>query len=251
MEILTTHLDYNSNDAFADELSIWTKKETMKKITIPESWSEVTISQLREILQLETTNKMKYAIEVASILSDTDPETIRGLSATYLNEVNKSLSFIDELPKLGYSNNFTIDNQLYAVNDFKQFTLGQWIDIEMLGKDWKSNLHKILAVIYLPAKEVKGKLVIDKYDGIIDDRAEVMDKMKVSEVYSASVFFSNFGQELTVASSLKAMNKQIKELRKNLPLKKRIMSSGTGIKFWIGSQVNRLSIWRRLQRKTH
>ncbi len=92
---------------------------------------------------------MKYAIEVASILSDTDPETIRGLSATYLNEVNKSLSFIDELPKLGYSNNFTIDNQLYAVNDFKQFTLGQWIDIEMLGKDWKSNLHKILAVIYL------------------------------------------------------------------------------------------------------
>ena len=85
MEISTTHLDYNSNDAFKDELSIWTKKETMKKITIPESWSEVTISQLREILQLETNNKMKYAIEVASILSDTDPETIRGLSATYLN----------------------------------------------------------------------------------------------------------------------------------------------------------------------
>ena len=77
-----------------------------------------------------------------------------------------------------------------------------------------------------------------------------MDKMKVSDVYSASVFFSNFGQELTVASSLKAMNKQIKELRKNLPLRKRIMNNGTGIKFWIGSQVNRLSIWRRWRRKT-
>ena len=44
MEISTTHLDYEPNDAFKDELSIWTKKETMKKITIPESWSEVTIS---------------------------------------------------------------------------------------------------------------------------------------------------------------------------------------------------------------
>lgn len=250
MEILTTHLDYNSNDAFKDELSVWTKKETMKKIIIPESWSEVTISQLREILQLDTTNKMKYAIEVASILSDTDTETIRGLSATYLNEVNKSLGFIHELPKLGYSNNFTVDNQLYAVNDFKYFTLGQWIDIEMLGKDWKSNLHKILAVIYLPATEVKGKLVIDKYDGKIDDRAEVMDRMKVSEVYSASVFFSNFGQELIVGSSLKAMNKEIKELKKNLPLRKRIMSNGIGIRSWIGSQVNRLSIWRRWRRKT-
>jgi hypothetical protein len=243
-------MDYKPNDGFADELSVWTKKETMKKIIIPESWSEVTISQLREILQLDTTNKMKYAIEVASILSDTDTETIRGLSATYLNEVNKSLGFINELPKLGYSNNFTVDGQLYAVNDFKYFTLGQWIDIEMLGKDWKSNLHKILAVIYLPATEVKGKLVIDKYDGKIDDRAEVMDKMKVSEVYSASVFFSNFGQELIVGSSLKAMNKEIKELKKSLPLRKRIMSNGTGIKFWIGSQVNRLSIWRRWRRKT-
>jgi oligoribonuclease (3'-5' exoribonuclease) len=250
MEILTTHLDYNSNDAFKDELSVWTKKENMKKIIIPESWSEVTISQLREILELDTTNKMKYAIEVASILSDTDTETIRGLSATYLNEVNKSLGFINDLPKLGYSNNFTVDGQLYAVNDFKYFTLGQWIDIEMLGKDWKSNLHKILAVIYLPATEVKGKLIIEKYDGKIDDRAEVMDKMKVSEVYSASVFFSNFGQELIVGSSLKAMNKEIKELKKNLPLRKRIMNSGTGIKFWIGSQVNRLSIWRRWRRKT-
>ena len=250
MEILTTHLDYNSKDAFKDELSVWTKKETMKKIIIPESWSEVTISQLREILQLDTTNKMKYAIEVASILSDTDTETIRGLSATYLNEVNKSLGFIHELPKLGYSNNFTVDGQLYAVNDFKYFTLGQWIDIEMLGKDWKSNLHKILAVIYLPATEVKGKLVIDKYDGKIDDRAEVMDRMKVSDVYSASVFFSNFGQELIVGSSLKAMNKEIKELRKNLPLRKRIMSNGIGIRSWIGSQVNRLSIWRRWRRKT-
>jgi len=243
-------MDYKPNDGFADELSVWTKKETMKKIIIPESWSEVTISQLREILQLDTTNKMKYAIEVASILSDTDTETIRGLSATYLNEVNKSLGFIHELPKLGYSNNFTVDGQLYAVNDFKYFTLGQWIDIEMLGKDWKSNLHKILAVIYLPATEVKGKLVIDKYDGKIDDRAEVMDKMKVSEVYSASVFFSNFGQELIVGSSLKAMKTEIKELRKNLPLRRRIMNSGIGIRSWIGSQVNRLSIWRRWRRKT-
>ena len=243
-------MDYKPNDGFADELSVWTKKETMKKIIIPESWSEVTISQLREILDLDTTNKMKYAIEVASILSDTDTETIRGLSATYLNEVNKSLGFIHELPKLGYSNNFTVDGQLYAVNDFKYFTLGQWIDIEMLGKDWKSNLHKILAVIYLPATEVKGKLVIEKYDGKIDDRAEVMDKMKVSEVYSASVFFSNFGQELIVGSSLKAMKTEIKELRKNLPLRRRIMNSGIGIRSWIGSQVNRLSIWRRWRRKT-
>jgi len=32
MEILTTHLDYKANDAFKDELSVWTKKETMKKI---------------------------------------------------------------------------------------------------------------------------------------------------------------------------------------------------------------------------
>jgi hypothetical protein len=74
--------------------------------------------------------------------------------------------------------------------------------------------------------------------------------MKVSEVYSASVFFSNFGQELIVGSSLKAMNKEIKELKKNLPLRRRIMNSGIGIRSWIGSQANRLSIWRRWRRKT-
>jgi hypothetical protein len=222
----------------------------MKKITIPESWSEVKVSQLREILQLDSTNKMKYAIDVASILSDTDSEVIRNLDAQHLSSVTSALNFVDELPKLGYKNHFTIDGQLYAINDFKYFTLGQWIDIEMLGKDWKENLHKILAVMYLPATEVKGKLLIDKYDGKIDDRALVMDKLPVSDVYSASVFFSTFGQELIVGSSLKAMNKEIAILSKNLPLRKRIMNNGVGIKSWIGSQVNRLSIWRRLRRKT-
>jgi hypothetical protein len=222
-----------------------------KKIIIPESWDEVTIGQLREILQLDESNKMKYAIEVASILSDTDTETIRNLDATYLNQINASLQFIDQLPKLGYSNNVTVEGQLYAITDFKYFTLGQWIDIEMLGKDWKSNLHKILAVMYLPAQEIKGKLVIDKYDGKIDERALIMDSLPVSQVYSASVFFSAFGTELLSSFSLKTMEEEIAILQKNLPLKKRIMNSGAGIKSWIGYLVNRLSIWRKWRVKTH
>jgi len=237
---------YQPNDGFADELSTYTHM----KITIPESFDEVTISQLREISMLDDANKTKYAIDVASILSNTDPEVIRKLNATYLNQITQSLQFIADLPKMGYKQSFTHNGQLYAINDFQYMTLGQWIDIEELGKDWKNNLHKILAVIYLPAEEIKGKLKIEPYDGKFESRAEIMDLRPVSEVYSASVFFSSFAEQLMFDSSLRTLNREIQILQKNLPRWKRIMRSGIGTKSWIGYQVNRLSIWRRLRKKT-
>lgn len=220
------------------------------KITIPESFDEVTISQLREICLLDDSNKTKYAIEVAAILSDTDPEVIRKLDTTYLAQITASLQFVAELPKVNYKQTITVDGKLYAVQDFKRMSLGQWIDIEELGKDWKNNLHKILAVIYLPATEVKGKLVIEPYDGNFDAREQIMDSRPVSEVYAASVFFSTFAEQLMFDSSLKTLNKEIRVMQKNLPLRKRIMLSGRGIKSWIGSQVEILSIWRRWRKKT-
>lgn len=220
------------------------------KITIPESFDEVTISQLREICLLDDSNKTKYAIDVAAILSDTDPEVIRKLDTTYLAQITASLQFVAELPKVNYKQTITVEGQMYAVQDFKRMTLGQWIDIEELGKDWKNNLHKILAVIYLPATEVKGKLIIEPYDGNFEAREQIMDLRPVSEVYAASVFFSTFAEQLMFDSSLKTLNKEIRTLQKNLPLRKRIMLSGRGIKSWIGYQVARLSIWRRWRKKT-
>ena len=220
------------------------------KITIPESFDEVTISQLREICLLDDSNKTKYAIDVAAILSDTDPEVIRKLDTTYLAQITASLQFVAELPKVNYKQTITVEGQMYAVQDFKRMTLGQWIDIEELGKDWKNNLHKILAVIYLPATEVKGKLIIEPYDGNFEAREQIMDLRPVSEVYAASVFFSTFAEQLMFDSSLKTLNKEIRTLQKNLPLRKRIMLSGRGIKSWIGSQVETLSIWRRWRKKT-
>lgn len=221
------------------------------KIIIPDKWDEVTIHQLREISQLDTSNKTKYAIDVLAILSDTDSEDIKKMPPSAINETVKALQFVSELPKFEYKQTITVDGQLYAVNDFSRFTFGQWIDIEELGKNWKENLHKILAVIYLPATEVKGKIKIEPYDGILDERAAIMDKQKVSDVYSASVFFSSFAQQLIADSSLKMLEEQTNQLMKNLPTKKRHIRLGNGIRSWIRFQVNRLSIWRRLRSKTH
>jgi hypothetical protein len=222
------------------------------EITIPTSWDDVKISQLREISSLDTSNKTKYALDVASILADVDSEVIKKMPTHNLTEIVKALAFVSDLPKVGYKQTITINGQLYAVNDFKYFTLGQWIDIEELGKDWKHNLHKILAVIYLPATEVKGKLNIEPYDGKLDERAELFDQQVVSDVYSASVFFSTFAEQLTLDISLRVLKEAEEMLKeeKNLQKKSRLSKIGRGIRYYTDYLLNRFSIWRRWRRKT-
>lgn len=215
------------------------------KIVVPDNWGEVTINQLREILMLDTENKTSYAINVASILSNESEKDIRDLPTNKLREIADTVSFVATLPKVKYKNEIEVDGNLYAVPDFKKFSLGQWVDIEELAKDYKLNLHKILAVIYLPAKRKGKKLVIDKYDGELEDRARVLDQMTVQDVYGASVFFSSFAEKLSEGISMRVMEQEIQRLRKNLRKRKRMQTLGKLMRLFTNLPTRIFSKWRK------
>ena len=68
----------------------------------------------------------------------------------------------------------------------------------------KMGIHKhlpeVMAILYRPIVEKKNKFyTIEKYDGNIEVRTEIMRKMKAEEVQSALVFFWSFVKELLIA----------------------------------------------------
>ena len=75
------------------------------------------------------------------------------------------------------------------------------------------------AVNLIKKVEKKNKIyTIEKYDGDIDIRTEVMKKMKAEQVQSALVFFWTFAKELLIALP-SFLTKKLKETRMQLQAK--------------------------------
>ena len=78
-------------------------------------------------------------------------------------------------------------------NDWKKLAWGAWQDLEFLSsEDVTPNIHKILAVLYRPIKEMKDtKYKIEPYDSnTTEERAEKFKKIPVKIWFgSAQVFF--------------------------------------------------------------
>ena len=85
-----------------------------------------------------------------------------------------------------------------------------------------------MAVLYRPIVEKKNKVyTIEKYDGDIEIRKEIMKKMKAEEVQSALVFFWSFVKELLIALPL-SLTKRMKEMTMLLQAK-HLQKSGVGL----------------------
>jgi hypothetical protein len=195
-------------------------KQTIK---LPDSWADVSMKQFQELESVES------IVDKIAILSDEDPELIKKMDVASYNKVAEALSWVQNLPeeKEG-EETIIIDERKYNAVKLSSLSLGNWVDLEHYLKEPINNLHKIMAILYLP----EGEETYNSKTAI--ERSELfLEKMSVNDAYGTLVFFSLIEKrsleairdyfqmkilEMEVKETLKQKQRESKEKRKKRKL---------------------------------
>jgi hypothetical protein len=173
---------------------------------IIDNWNAVSIGTYQELCGVDYDNELSKSVQIISILTDTDSDTIRKIPLKEFYRLSESAKFISDLPiNADVRRVIEIDGTEYGfINDLDlNVTLGEWMDIE----NWKDksidNMHYILALIYRPVVKRSGDdYTIEEYKAEnFMRRAELFrEKMTIESVYGAYLFFSLFAIEYIQSS---------------------------------------------------
>lgn len=177
------------------------------KITIPTSWSDVTISQFQEYLEVQKRTDIpeyKKIIMGLSVLTDEDETIFYKMPMNYLNTIQTEINYMADEPDINFKNIITVNGKDYGFQkDLHNLTLGEWIDLEhyTTNGDIIQNLHYIAAILYRPIIE-KGD---EYFDYKIKDYTEIQlentaklfqHKLSIQDIYGIAVFFCTIAGEL-------------------------------------------------------
>ena len=216
-------------------------QDTEIKITIPESWEDIKISQFQEYIDYikNTTEKsdIKRLITVLSILTDTDESVLYKLNYDAIHEIKNNMVFLDEEPTIQFKNIIEIKGVKYGFQkDLHKLTLGEWIDIEhyVTQGDLVGNLHYLAAIFYRKVTREGDDYFdyeIDEYKNVRLEGQATMFKheMNIMDMYGIVSFFLHIVDELchsmgffsttmTMKEKMEMMAKRVKdsEVKKKL-----------------------------------
>lgn len=153
------------------------------KITIPESWAEVSLRKFIEINNINQDNELLKSIEIISILSDVDPELIKNSSPESLDQILKNLEWTKQEPSTEYKVEIEIEDETYYLVRLRSLSNGEWADLDTWNEDRVNNIHKIMALLYRKKDEEYNTRVCA-------ERAELfLDHMNYGDVYGTMLFF--------------------------------------------------------------
>ncbi len=200
------------------------------KIKLPDNWSEVSLNDYIEIVDVTQIDmdELDKQIKVISILSKVNEDYLLKLSLSDIKKLIQHVSFIYTQPKgVKPPNTVTLKGVTYNVAyDLRTITGGEYIDLceySKEAKDVTKNLPNILAIFIKPkAKEcyevVQGKKV-QTNESRNNTAKLLLDEMNMQDVLAMSSFFLRSWEALTIATVnyLEKQNKKIeKELIKDL-----------------------------------
>lgn len=189
-------------------------------ITIPKSWTEITIKTWQELNAVQSESELTNLIERIAILSDCDPQDIRNLDMKEFNKLTDELKWLgSDLPK-EINLKIEIDGKKYGmIPDLNFISTGEFVDIENWKDNSTENIHLIAAVLWRPIikEEEDGSYLISKHkpEGFMR-RAELFNnKLKITDIWGAVLFFSSFGlQFLEIIQDYLVEEGKITEVKK-------------------------------------
>lgn len=164
-------------------------------ITLPDGWHEVTIGQYMELIAIDTDNQTRKIVETISILTDTDDAHICKMDLPSLKKISEHIMWLGVLPKeASYKPIIRIGEEEFGfVNRLTDLTLGEWIDMDEMVKDFDKNIHKMIALLYRPLVTAFNDRdrIVESYDpASLDARAELFkNSVNMQDVYGVLVFF--------------------------------------------------------------
>jgi hypothetical protein len=172
-------------------------------ITLPTSWSEVTIQQFTELNRLRdlALDKIEYILEALSILSGTDKKDISRLTIHQIKILYDKIQFTERLEfEDKITEKIEMDGKEYNVClDVSKISSGQYIDLKSYTKDKEdilNKLHLVMSVFYIP-KGHEYNDIEERKDGYsaVDVSELFYKRLTMDKVYPMAFFFSTLLKE--------------------------------------------------------
>jgi len=162
------------------------------------SWKDITLEQGVELALLDIEDSWELITNQMAIILDTTMDDIESKPAALVYEFIHDYSFIKEMPPMKKLEHFKKDGQWYKLIDLGQMSLAQMVDIEeYYSMGLIENVHRILAVLYLPAKKsIFGKWTIEEYKPD-EKREQLFLKMDMETIWGTTLFFWSLVQNYT------------------------------------------------------
>ena len=149
---------------------------------VPKTYSDLTLGQLMYLnTEVDATNRVAYC-------TNTSKGNLRKMPAKEVVKADEHLMTIKEKEIGRHFKTITLEGKEYGfIPDWNEFTLGEWIDVEEYCKDFWSNTHKILAILYRPIYRKQGEVyTIEKYTAKED--TEIFKQLP-ADVFGGSMIF--------------------------------------------------------------
>lgn len=171
---------------------------------IPKSWTDITISQYRQLISIpDEIEGQSRVIRTISALCSISPREVLKLTPSQLKEITDSLSFISELPSSQLTERFTVNGIEFGIlPNLNAITVGELIDLEEYLANWNTSIHKLMAIIYRPIVQSDAfGYTVEEYDTQRSAKAaEWFDQqVSIETLYGATIFFSIGGSNSLVS----------------------------------------------------
>ena len=172
---------------------------------VKNNWSDITISEYQEIVNVEGESELQKVVNIISILSDTDIDQIRRAPLHQFYEWSDAIKFIQTPPDADFNRTFFIDSVEYGfIPDLNYVSTGEWLDCENWKNDPINNMHLFAALLFRPiTNRTESDYEIEEHQtkGFIDRAALFSHRLSVSKVYGAQIFFLIFAVEFMEISA--------------------------------------------------
>jgi hypothetical protein len=217
-------------------------------LTIPEY---LTIEQYGKMSAYKGDSKFGKLVHAVSALSGYTKEDVRSWDVDAITKISNAYAGIAD-HKEEFHSLVEWNGQLLGYSNIKQFSLGEYHDLEKLCQDLENNMHKVAAIMYRPVSKhrfdtlsftVKQKIRtvnnkvenvfdwydIDKYNNVVrKDREESFKDFPAHIFLGALSFFLSAGS--LYLNRIQYLQKMIteKEMKKTENLLIKSLSATTG-----------------------
>ena len=190
-----------------------------KNKTDEKSWYDIKLHQLQEIHTLpKYDDKLDLMVNVLAILLDKDPADIEDMAVTDIMEEYSKWEFLKEPPQEKSIPIIKTEKGRLGLIDLGKLTLGQYVDIEEYLSEGSvfDNIHKVLAVIYLPVKKynpITKKYTLEEYT-IDENREKLFLDMGMDILYPMILFFYRIVKEFSIDFQRSLLEMKKEEVKK-------------------------------------
>ena len=197
------------------------KGKKTKSYKVISSWSEVTLEKWLRLADLDEVGASEEALGTITELSNIPKKLVKELSIGDVSAIMDRVGLLQHQANSSLKRIIEIEGVEYGFHpSLDRITLGEFADLEtFLKMGIQKHLPEVMAILYRPIVEKKNNIyTIEKYDGNIEIRTEVMKRMKAEEVQAALVFFWSFAKELLIALP-SSLTRRLKVTREQLQAK--------------------------------